>query len=72
MNKAPINDELLSSFLPGFKNLIILHIPNTPRLTNSTLSVIGKNCNAIEDLHLGGTSTDYNLQFSVEGFEYFT
>lgn len=37
MNKAPINDELLGSFLPSFSNLITLHIPNTPRLSNSTL-----------------------------------
>ena len=71
MNKAPINDELLGSFLPSFSILTMLHIPNTPRLSNTTLSVIAKYCVALEDLHLGGTPTDYNLQFSVEGFEYF-
>jgi len=61
MNKAPINDALLGSFLPSFSNLITLHIPNTPRLSNSTLSVIAKCCVALEDLHLGGAPTDYNL-----------
>lgn len=50
---------------------MVLNIPNTPKLTNDTLFVIARNCYLITDLHLGGTPTNYNLNFSVEGFEYF-
>ncbi|KAL4493120.1 hypothetical protein ABPG72_003205 [Tetrahymena utriculariae] len=71
INKAPLTDELLQFFLPKFQNLKIINIPNTPKLTNETLQVISRNCFQITDIHLGGTPTNYNLNFSVEGFEYF-
>ncbi|EGR29662.1 hypothetical protein IMG5_151320 [Ichthyophthirius multifiliis] len=71
INKAPINDKILCFLLKEFKNLQVLNIPNTPKLTNVTLEVISKFCVNLEELHFGGSPSNFNMEFSVEGFKHF-
>lgn len=66
--EMPISVKSISTLCdscPYILSLTLLHCPN---LTNELFKVIGRKCNRLQSLTLGGGPTNYNTTFTLDGF----
>lgn len=69
-DNTPIDDQSLNVILHQFKNVTKLKLLNASQLGNASLHSIARYCPKLYHLTLGGSSTEYNLKFTKEGFTF--
>jgi hypothetical protein len=70
LDNTPVDDVSLNTLFQQLKHLKKLKLMNASHLGNATLHSIAKHCPKLYHITLGGSSIEYNLKFTKEGFEF--